>query len=158
MTSSQGHHTPKAAAMTLPAAQLEAAATTSTPGTVTAGTMCDADTTTAAAAATAWLAAAEDLLEAWEDACRAGVLAEYIKILDSALKLQREREELLMQLQLQQQQTQLHKQQQQQLAELLLPDGANFRDQRGNSALHYAAANGCQELVVFLLNKGDREK
>ncbi|CDI78442.1 hypothetical protein, conserved [Eimeria acervulina] len=94
-------------------------------------------TAAAAAAATAAAAAAEDLLEEWEDAVRGGDVSGYLNVLEKIKQLQQ---------QLQQQQQQV----------LLLPDDVNFKDERGNTALHYAAANGHLQLVQLLLQRGAR--
>ena len=99
----------------------------------------------AAAAAAALFVAAEDVLEAWEDAARGGLVADYVKAVETAQQLQQQRQQLLQQQQLLQE-----------LDGLLLPVDVHFKDQRGNTALHYAAANGHEDLVAFLLNKGER--
>ncbi|OEH80213.1 hypothetical protein cyc_03726 [Cyclospora cayetanensis] len=80
-------------------------------------------------------AAAESLIEDWEDAARSGQTEEYVQVLERAKKLAQQLE-----------QKQLHEHQ--------LPFTPAFKDARGNTALHYAAANGHVDLVSFLLSQG----
>ncbi|XP_026190900.1 uncharacterized protein LOC34620374 [Cyclospora cayetanensis] len=80
-------------------------------------------------------AAAENLIEDWEDAARSGQTEEYVQVLERAKKLAQQLE-----------QKQLHEHQ--------LPLTPAFKDARGNTALHYAAANGHVDLVSFLLSQG----
>lgn len=98
------------------------------------------------ASAASFLGAAEEVLEAWEDAARLGIVTDLMVAIEKAHQLQQQRQQLL------QQPAEL----QEEVKGLLLPDSIHFRDDRGNTALHYAAANGHQELVIFLLDKGAR--
>lgn len=115
--------------------------TSEAPGSPTSGT------SDPAGAAAHFLAAVEEVLEAWEDAARGGVVTDYINALETAHQLQKQRKQLLQQ---------PLGEQEQEMKELLVPDSVHFSDDRGNTALHYAAANGHEELVSFLLGRGAR--
>lgn len=93
-----------------------------------------------------WLEDAEEVLEDWRYSARAGDLEAFQKALSDAKSLETRRHSLL---------RAASSRDFELLSSARLPLDVNFQDSDGNTALHFAAANGHCDIAEFIVRSGE---